>query len=122
MGRHIGFPLKPEDEGFDSSTLNSAQQAFLLSIYDEYTIAYKDRSDISEKRDIERMISMGNALTAVIILDGKAVGTWKRVLKENSVEIKLNPFKKLDEDKLELIKKAAENYGKFLNKDVSILS
>jgi hypothetical protein len=35
----------------------------LLSIYDEYTIAYKDRGDISEERDIEKMISMGNALT-----------------------------------------------------------
>jgi hypothetical protein len=115
-------PETKEDEGFDLSTLNLTQQAFLLSIYDEYTIAYKDRGDISEKRDIERMISMGNALTAVIILDGKAVGTWKRVLKEDSVEIKLNPFKKLAEDKLMLMKKAAENYGKFLNKDVSILS
>jgi hypothetical protein len=62
------------------------------------------------------MISMGNALTAVIILDGKAVGSWKRVLKENSVEIKLSPFKKLNEGKLRFIKKAAENYGKFLKK------
>lgn len=41
--------------------------SFLQSIYDEYTIAYKDRSAISEARDIERMISMGNALTAVLI-------------------------------------------------------
>ena len=56
------------------------KQAFLLSVYDEYSIAYKDRSDISEKRDIERMLAMGNALTAVIILDGKVAGTWKRVL------------------------------------------
>ena len=47
-------------------------------------------------------------------------GTWKRGLKENSVEIKMNPFKKLNEGKLEFIKKAAENYGNFLNKDVSL--
>jgi len=120
-GKTYWFSHETEDEGFDSLTLNSAKQAFLLSIYDEYTIAYKDRSDISEKRDIERMIIMGNALTAVIILGGKAVGTWKRVLKENSIEIKLNSFKKLNEDKLELIKEAAKKYGKFLNKDVSIL-
>ena len=112
----------PNNKEPDSSTIHTAQQAFLLSIYDEYTIAYKDRSDISKKRDIERMISMGNALTAVIILDGKAVGTWKRILKDNSVEIKLNPFKKLDENKMNNIKKAAENYGKFLNKDVKILT
>jgi hypothetical protein len=121
-GKTYWFFPETEDEKLDSLTLNSSQQAFLLSIYDEYTIAYKDRSDISEKRDIERMISMGNALTAVIILSGKAVGSWKRILKENSIEIKLNPFEKLNEDTLELIKKAAEKYGKFLNKDVNILS
>lgn len=121
-GKIYWFSPGTRDEKLDSSILNSDQQAFLLSIYDEYIIAYKDRSDISEKHDIERMISMGNALTAVIILDGKAVGTWKRVLKETFVEIKLNPFKKLDGDKLELIIRAAENYGKFLNKDVSIIS
>jgi antitoxin component YwqK of YwqJK toxin-antitoxin module len=91
-----------------------------LSIYDEYTIAYKDRSDISEKRVIERMISMGNALTAVIILDGKVVGTWKRMLKKNGVEIKLNPFNKLSKDKLELVQKAADRYGKFWSKSVSV--
>jgi hypothetical protein len=121
-GKNYWFFPETEDEGFDSSNLDFAQQAFLLSIYDEYTIAYKDRSDISENRDIERMISMGAALTAVIILDGKAVGTWKKVLKEDSIEIKLNPFKKLDKDKLELIKKAAENYGNYLNRKASILS
>jgi hypothetical protein len=120
-GKTYWFSPETEDENFNSSALNSAKQAFLLSIFDEYTIAYKDRSDISEKRDIERMISMGNALTAVIILDGKAVGTWKRILKENSVEINLTPFKKLNGYELEFIKKAAEKYGKFLKKDVSIL-
>ncbi len=121
-GKTYWFFPETNDKERDSSTIRKAQQAFLLSIYDEYIIAYKDRSDISKNRDIERMISMGNALTAVIILDGKAVGTWKRVLKENSVEIKLNPFKKINESKINQIKEAAENYGNFLNKDISILS
>jgi Winged helix DNA-binding domain len=40
-------PKTEEDERLDSATLDSAQQAFLLSIYNEYTIAYKDRRDIS---------------------------------------------------------------------------
>lgn len=122
-GKIYWFSSESEDLWTDPlNALNSAKQAFLLSIYDEYAIAYKDRSDISEKRDIERMISMGNALTAVIVLGGKAAGTWKRVFKKRTVEIKLSPFKKLNEDELELIKKAAEYYGKFLNMDVSILA
>jgi len=119
-GKTYWFSQKMWSRGQGSQIvlLDSDKQAFLISIYDEYTIAYKDRSEISEKRDIERMILKGNAFTAVIVLDGKVAGTWKRILKKDSVEIKLNPFKKLDEVKLELIKKAADRYGKFLNKAV----
>ncbi len=88
--------------------------AFLLSIYDEYTIAYKDRSDMSEGRDIERMISMGNALTAVMIMNGKVVGTWKRVLKKNAVEISLQPFRELGESEKEAFESEVARYGRFL--------
>jgi hypothetical protein len=85
-----------------------------LSIYDEYTIAYKDRSDLSDARDIERMISMGNALSAVIIMDGKVAGTWKRKIKKDSVEISLSTFKKLSKRESGYLSQACEEYGKFL--------
>ena len=88
--------------------------AFLLSIYDEYTIAYKDRGDISEARDIERMISMGNALTAVIILNGKVAGTWDKTLKKNAVEIRLNPFRNLNKEEQEALESEVSRYGKFV--------
>ncbi|WP_440947357.1 winged helix DNA-binding domain-containing protein [Methanosarcina sp. T3] len=88
--------------------------AFLLSIYDEYTIAYKDRSDISEARDIEKMISMGNALTAVIILNGKVAGTWDKTSKKNIIEIRLNPFRKLKKDEQEALESEVARYGKFV--------
>ena len=75
----------------------------LLSIYDEYTIAYKDRRDISEARDIEQLISMGNAVTAVIIINGRVAGTWKRALKRETIEIAVNPFRKFDRDEQEAV-------------------
>ena len=88
-------------------------RALLLSIYDEYTIAYHDRSDISDARDIERMIVMGNALTAVIVLNGKVAGTWKRAMKRDSVEIRLNPFRKLESDEQDAVESEVARYGKF---------
>lgn len=88
--------------------------ALLLSIYDEYTIAYKDRGAISEARDIERMISMGNALTAVIILNGRLAGSWNKSLKKNMVEIRLNPFRKLSKDEQEALESEVARYGKFV--------
>jgi len=88
--------------------------ALLLSVYDEYTIAYTDRSDISESRDIERMIAMGNALTAVIVLNGKVAGTWHKALKKDSVDISLNPFRKLDNGEREALESEVARYGKFV--------
>lgn len=95
-------------------TAPKSQSAYLLSIYDEYTIAYKDRGDISESRDIERMISMGNALTAVIILNGKVAGTWNKALKKSTIEIRLNPFRQLDEKEHETLESEVARYGKFI--------
>lgn len=91
--------------------------AYLLSIYDEYTIAYKDRSALGGERYVEQFISMGNALTAVIILDGLIVGTWKRSLKKNSVEIKLSLLKKITQAEYKAIEQAAELYRIFLGMD-----
>jgi len=88
--------------------------AFLLSIYDEYTIAYRDRRDISEARDVERMISRGNALTAIIVLDGRVAGTWKKSLKKNAIEIRLNPFRRLTGEEREALESEVHRYGEFV--------
>ncbi len=95
-------------------TKATSTQAFLLSIYDEYTISYKDRGDMSDYREIEKMIMMGNALTAVIIIDGRTRGIWKRTIKKDKVEIKISPFKKLNSDEKIALEKAAEKFGEFL--------
>jgi hypothetical protein len=88
--------------------------AHLLSIYDENTIAYTDRSDLSAARDIERMIKMGNALTAIVLLDGVVSGTWKRQLKKNSVIIRLSLFRVITPAEKEALEKAAQAYTAFL--------
>ncbi len=77
------------------SKVPAPPRALLLSIYDEYTIAYADRGALSQARDVERMIKMGNALNSVLILDGKVAGTWKRTLKKGKPEVVLSPFRKL---------------------------
>jgi Winged helix DNA-binding domain len=87
---------------------------FFLSIFDEYTIAYKDRSAISDGKYIEKLFSMGNALTSVLLLDGKVAGTWKRVLKKGGVEMTVNPLRPLSQSEREEIEAEAVRYGKFL--------
>ena len=89
-------------------------EALLLSIYDEYTIAYKDRSMLAGERYIEKLLSMGNALTSVLILEGAIAGTWRRVVKKGRVEIMTNVFRPLRKGELEAVNAAATRYGEFL--------
>jgi hypothetical protein len=95
-------------------TESKSPSAFLLSIYDEYMIAYKDRSDINKVRDIDRMISRSDPLTDVIILNGEVAGTWKKTLKKNAVEISLKPFWELSIDEQEALEAEVARYGKFI--------
>lgn len=90
------------------------EKAHLLSIYDEYTIAYKDRSALGSERYIEKMIALGNFLTSVIIINGLIVGYWKRILKKDRVEIALTFYPELSEKEKDLVHEAAEEYGAFL--------
>lgn len=88
-------------------------RALLLSLYDEYTIAYRDRSDISGTREIERMISRGNAFSAVIIVNGRVAGAWRRAVNGQSIEIRLHPFRDLDDEEQEAVEAEVARYGKF---------
>ncbi|MGZ4884035.1 MAG: winged helix DNA-binding domain-containing protein [Halobacteriota archaeon] len=109
------FPPYPE------ALIPDRPAALLLSVYDEYTVAYHDRSDISETRYIERMIAAGNVLTAVIVLNGGVVGTWKKAMNNESVEIMLNPFRELDKDEQEAVEAEVERYGKFFGMPAAIV-
>jgi hypothetical protein len=94
--------------------------AYLLSIYDEYVIGYKDRSALGEERYFETFIQMGNALTAVMVLDGRIVGTWKRRIGKAQVEIRLNPFMDLDDQEKEPFEKAADRYSAFIGSPTAV--
>ncbi len=89
--------------------------AFLLSIYDEYTIAYRDRSDLGNERYAEQLIRMGNALNAVIVVDGQIAGTWKRTTNKGKLEITTNLFKKLSKTDRKALQQAEDSYLKFFN-------
>jgi hypothetical protein len=89
-------------------------EALILSIYDEYTIAYKDRSALGAERHVERLIAMGNALTSVLVPEGRIAGTWKRVIGKGRVEILASPFEKLRKAQEEAIEAAASSYAAFL--------
>lgn len=113
--RTYWFPPKRDD------SIPDPPLALLLPIYDEYTLAYKDRSDISQARDIERMIARGNEMTAVIVLAGKVAGTWRKSTLRDSVEMRLNLFREPDDDEVKALELEVDRYGRFVGKDAVVI-
>jgi len=105
----------------DDMVIPEPPVALLLSIYDEYAIAYADRSAISDSRDIERMIVQGNAMTAVIVLHGKVAGTWRRIMQKDSIEISLNPFRELTDEEQEAVESEVQRYGRFFGRKAEVV-
>ena len=69
---------------------------------------------MANEKDAEKMVSMGNDLTYIILLNGQAIGTWKRALKKKEVIITPNLFIPLKKAEKEALVRTAEEYGKFL--------
>ena len=92
--------------------------AHLLSIYDEYVSGYKDRSAMVDRRHAARLSGMGNALTYIVVVDGRIVGTWRRRLEKTDVVIQADVFTRLTRPQKEGVAAAAERYGAFLGRSV----
>jgi Winged helix DNA-binding domain len=88
--------------------------ALLMSIYDEYISGYKDRSAMVAPSYGEKLQALGNALTAIIVVDGMVVGTWKRVLKKEGVLVTTDIFRALTDAESQAVEKAVEQYAAFL--------
>jgi hypothetical protein len=87
----------------------------LLPAYDEYTVAYKDRSAVLDPAHAGEVNNGYGILSPVIVADGQVVGSWQRTLKSNAVAITPSPFKKFNAAEARAFDQAASRYRKFLN-------
>jgi hypothetical protein len=88
--------------------------AHLLPPFDEYTVAYKDRSAVLDAQHTKHFNPGNGVLSPIVVIDGQVAGTWKRVLKKESVVIQPMPFSKFSEAESHAITRAAGRYATFL--------
>ncbi len=97
---------------------DASPTAYLLPAFDEYTVAYKDRSAVLNPL-YAKQVNTGNGIFfPTIVIDGQIVGTWKRTLKKSAVVITPSPFTKLNEAETRAFAAAASRYGEFLDQSV----
>ncbi len=95
----------------------------LLPPFDEYVVAYKDRTVLVEhaKELLANALNGGGGmLAAVVVVDGLVVGTWKRTLGKTRVTVVSNILTakvKMTKSELEA---AANTYGRFLGLEAEL--
>jgi hypothetical protein len=92
----------------------AAPAVHLLPVYDEYTVAYRDRSAVLVPEYAERREAGNGIFSPSIVARGQVVGVWKRVLKRGSVVVTPIPFRPLSKAERGGLAAAAERYGAFL--------
>lgn len=86
-------------------------RAFLLPPFDEYSVAYADRSALVDR---DRLVASGYGIASNIVIDGRLAGLWKRTLGRDTVAVEVRPMRALTREEKDLIPAAVEPYARFL--------
>lgn len=86
----------------------------LLPPFDEYTVAYRDRSGVVDPAFAKRVNSGGGMINAVLVIDGLVAGSWKRTIRGKSVHVAVTPFRELSEREQRGVDRQVTRYAKFL--------
>lgn len=85
----------------------------LIPAFDEYTVAYKDRSTIMDKTLPAQ--TPFSVLGPQITIDGVLSGSWKRTLTKEGAEVELKPLRKFSKAEQTVVDKEIARYNDFLN-------
>jgi hypothetical protein len=93
---------------------------FLLPAYDEFIISYKDRKATLTSEEHKKAISANGLFRPVIILNGKVIGIWKRLIKKDVLDVEVEFFNSQSVSIKNKIEERAEKLGVFWNKGLRI--
>jgi hypothetical protein len=91
--------------------------AFLLPPFDEFLVAYRDRSAALDAHHNTLVVPGGNGIfNPIVVIGGRVVGTWKRTFKGDNVVMAFSPFTAFSDAQASAIAASAERYGHFVGK------
>lgn len=108
-GQRYFFAHEPRAEPAEPDT------AFLLPPFDEFLVAYRDRSAALDPRFTNAVTPGSNGIFhPIVVLDGRVLGTWRRTIKRDSVQLTFSPFESFSAAQLRAMAATAERYAQFL--------
>jgi hypothetical protein len=101
---------------------SSRSGAHILPNYDEFFIAYRDRSAVAQRLAKSGFIARTDKIFSnIAIIDGQLVATWRRAVARSGVRLELTPLVRLTEADRRKLRSAARHYSAFLQSPVELL-
>src|SRR5262249_48600281 len=94
--------------------------AYLLPLYDEYLIAYKDRS-ASLDAPLWKWAAGGDPFSSAIVIGGRVVGRWKRRGVKNRATIEIALPRQVTKADERLLAAAIARFGAFLGGEPTVV-
>jgi hypothetical protein len=93
----------------------------LLPAFDEFIIAYRDRSASLVFEHQKKAVSDNGIFRPIVVINGLVKGVWKRMIKKDTAMIELSLFHPVNKKEMKGIEKATERYGEFLGKTCQVV-
>jgi hypothetical protein len=119
----ISDTVDEESYWFPGSTPRSKGKGaaiHLLPAFDEFLIAYRDRSSVLPSPDHLRVVSSNGIFRPVIVADGKVIGIWRRLTGRTRVFLEAEFFQPPDKKTRGAVEKAAQAFAAFLERKVDV--
>jgi hypothetical protein len=91
-----------------------APHVHLLPYFDEYTVAYRDRTAVIAPRHSGHFAIANGMLFPIVVVDGQVIGSWKRTLDKRGVRITLERFESIRREHVPALREAMHRYARFL--------
>jgi hypothetical protein len=101
----------------------SSKGVFLLPGFDEYLVAYKDRTAAFDPQFMSQIKASGNGIfSPPLIVNGRVAGVWKRSVLKGEVILEVNAFAPSGKSTNNAIATSARKLGRFLQTPVKLVS
>ncbi|HLA55696.1 MAG TPA: winged helix DNA-binding domain-containing protein [Flavobacterium sp.] len=101
--------------------ISNQKTVLLLPSFDEFLIAYKDRSASIHKDFSNHAFTNNGIFKPIIVVNGQVIGTWKRTIKKDTIFIETKFIQKTDKAIHKEITVQARRYGDFMEKKIELV-
>ena len=106
----------------DAGKVTPKPGVMLLPAFDEYLIAYKDRSASIDLAHMPQAFTSNGIFKPTIVVNGQVAGIWKRTIKKDKLVVETNYFGKTARSTERKVLEVVGRLGAFFEKNVEVNS